>query len=270
MFDRLDPPERAKLISAYHAMDLIEDGMKVGLGTGSTAAWLVKLLGARRHLEGLEIEAVSTSEATETLARQMNLQTTTLDAAEWLDLTIDGADEVDRSLTLIKGGGGALLREKIVATASDRMVVIADPSKMVETLGAFPLPVEVVPFGMGVTRNLIADVLESADVAGDEITLRKGRSGPFITDEGHHIFDLHLREIGDAGRLAADLLSIAGVVETGLFLNIASTVVVGADSGEAEFHFSDGAPKVLDLPDDGRLDQFLAFIANQKSDSGDD
>lgn len=266
MFDRLDPPERAKLISAYHAMDLIEDGMKVGLGTGSTAAWLVKLLGARRHIEGLEIEAVSTSEATEALARKMGLLTTTLERAEWLDLTIDGADEVDGNLALIKGGGGALLREKIVATASDRMVVIADPSKMVETLGAFPLPVEVIPFGIGATRTLIADIIENSDVAGNQITLRKRGASPFITDEGHHILDLHLKEIGDPELLAADLLSVAGVVETGLFLNIASTVVVGADTGEAEFHFQGEEPKVLDLPSDGRLDQFLDFIHGHEGD----
>ncbi|NNU80253.1 ribose-5-phosphate isomerase RpiA [Halovulum dunhuangense] len=256
----LDPNDRAKLTAAYHAMDFIEDGMKVGLGTGSTAAWLVKLLGARRHLEGLEILAVSTSEATEALARKMKIPTTTLEEAGWLDLTIDGADEADADLTLIKGGGGALLREKIVATASDRMVVIADPAKMVETLGAFPLPVEVVKFGWEASQSLVRDILEDSDVEGSRILRRMRDGAPFVTDEGHFILDLHLGRIGDPEGLAADLLSVPGVVETGLFTDIAETMVVGLPSGEAVFHFVDDEPRRLDTADGGRLDDFLKFI----------
>lgn len=260
MSDRLDPPARAKMISAYHAMSFVEDGMKLGLGTGSTAAWLVKLLGARRGLERLDVVCVSTSESTEALAREMGLATTTLEEAGWLDLTIDGADEVDPMLTLIKGGGGALLREKIVATASDRMVVIADRSKLVQRLGAFPLPVEVVRFGWEATARLVADVLEDADVEARDISRRMRDGAPFVTDEGHYILDLELGQIGGEEKLAAELLAIPGVVETGLFIDVADTVVVGASSGEARLLYADRTPELIDPEDDGRLARLLSYI----------
>jgi len=147
MTSDLSPIDKAKFVAAKRATDYVESGMKVGLGTGSTAAWLVRCLGEMVRDEGLQIQGVPTSTRTAQLARDVGIEIITLDEAKWLDLTIDGADEYDGNLNLIKGGGGALLQEKIVATASDQMVVIADISKKVETLGAFPLPVEVIPFG---------------------------------------------------------------------------------------------------------------------------
>ena len=151
----------------------------------------------------------------------------------WLDLTVDGADEFDADLNLIKGGGGALLQEKIVATACARMVVITDPSKEVAALGAFALPVELVCFGATTTMRLIADLLGRHDVAGRGMTLRQGGDGPYITDEGHYIVDLALGRIGDPARLNTELNTIPGVVETGLFCGIAAAVVVGEPDGTA-------------------------------------
>jgi ribose 5-phosphate isomerase A len=260
MLDRLSPPERGKLFSAYHAMAEVQPGMRVGLGTGSTAAWLVRLLGARRHIEGLDFTAVSTSEATEALAVRMGIPTTTLDAAEWLDVTIDGADEFDPALRLIKGGGGALLREKIVATASERMVVITDPSKEVATLGAFALPVEVVKFAWTTTATQVADVLGWSDVDRQEMTRRDRDGAPFETDEGHYILDLDLGRIGEPEALAAELLAIAGVVETGLFLGIAERVVIGASSGEARVIRRGEGESTRELDDPARLDALLARL----------
>ncbi|MEM9640553.1 MAG: ribose-5-phosphate isomerase RpiA [Pseudomonadota bacterium] len=256
----LDPTDRAKLTSAYYAMRLVEDGMALGLGTGSTAAWLVKLLGARKHIEGLNIETVSTSEATEALAREVGLATTRLDEAEYLDLTIDGADEFDPMLSLIKGAGGALLREKIVATASERMVVISDLSKQVKQLGQFPLPVEVVQFGVEVTANMIRERLAGADVADDRMELRQRNDAPYVTDEGHFLLDLYLEQIGDVDALSVELLSVPGVVETGLFVDIADTVIVGAPTGEAQLIRVDEQPEVHDDLDEERLNAFLAHI----------
>jgi len=265
MMNHLDPPDRAKLIAAYFAMGMIEDGMLVGLGTGSTAAWLVKLLGARKALEGLEFRAVSTSEATEQLALSVGLQTTTLAEADWLDLTIDGADEIDSDLMLIKGGGGALLREKIVATASDRMVVIADPSKIVDRLGEFPLPVEIVQFGVGATETLIGDVLEDLGMPNTSIQLRGGETRPFLTDEKHLILDLSLGQIDDPDALREGLSAIPGVVETGLFLDIAEQVIVGASSGEVEvLHRDNDKFEVVDLMDGDRLETILAEVEKQE------
>jgi len=260
MLSKLSPPERGKLYSAYHAMAVVQSGMQVGLGTGSTAAWLVKLLGARRYLEGLDFTAVSTSEATEALAVQMGIPTTTLDAAEWLDVTIDGADEFDPALQLIKGGGGALLREKIVATASERMVVITDPSKEVATLGAFDLPVEVVKFAWKTTRTQIEDVLSWSDVDGRGIVLRERNGAVFQTDEGHFILDLKLGRLGEPEALAAELLKIAGVVETGLFLGVAERVVIGASSGEARIIRRDGGETTAEIEDQDRLDAHLTYL----------
>jgi len=263
MLDRLDPPARAKLTAAYHAMRFVEDDMRIGLGTGSTAEWLVKLLGARTYLEGLRVVAVSTSERTEALAKSVGIRTATLEEAGWLDLTIDGADEVDPMMSLIKGGGGSLLREKIVATASERMVVIADDSKRVETLGAFPLPVEVVRFGLSATRKLIEDVLSATDLDGSTISPRMVGEGRFVTDEGHYILDLHLEYIDDVDSLARRLLAVPGVVETGLFIDIADTALFGYASGEVRIQRGDAAPEPVDPPDDGRLERFLAHLEKQ-------
>ena len=225
--------ERAKKASAQRALRYVENGMKLGLGTGSTAAWLVKLLGERTREGGFEITCVPTSSRTADLARECGLKITTLDEAGWLDLTIDGADEFDPDLNLIKGGGGALLQEKIVATASDKMIVITDPSKEVPQLGAFPLPVEIIKFGWETTKAIVEEMLESADVAGRQATLRLNRDEPFVTDEGHYIIDLHLRRIGEPAKLSALLNRIPGVVENGIFVNIADAIVIGLEDGGA-------------------------------------
>jgi len=230
----LSPMDTAKRAAARRSVDYVEDGMRVGLGTGSTAAWMVRRLGERVRDEGLRIRAVPTSARTAALARDMGIEVTTLDEVKWLDLTIDGADEFDPRLDLIKGGGGALLHEKIVATASDRMIVIADAGKEVEHLGAFPLPVEVIPFGWPTTRALIEEQLINLDVLGREATLRMEGDRPFVTDEGNHVLDLHLARIGNAHELAAALTQIAGVVETGLFLDICDVVILGHGDGRVE------------------------------------
>ncbi len=260
MLERLSPPEQAKLFSAYHAMNAVESGMKLGLGSGSTAAWLVRLLGARRQAEGLDISAAATSRVTEDLAAQVGIAISDIDGIGQLDLTIDGADEFDPQLSLIKGGGGALLREKIVATASDRMIVITDPSKEVAALGAYPLPVEVVRFGWQTTRRLVSDVLERNGLGSAGITLRQKGGETFVTDEGHVILDLSLGRIGDVDRLARELLNIAGVVETGLFIDIADTVVIGAASGEARMVYADREAQTVDLDDTARLEALLAHL----------
>ncbi len=230
----LSPIDTAKYVAAYRAADMVEDGMRVGLGTGSTAAWLVRRLGERVQQEGLRIKGVPTSTRTAQLAREVGIEVVSLDQAGWLDLTIDGADEFDGDLNLIKGGGGAHLQEKIVATASDQMVVIADAGKEVETLGAFPLPVEVIPFGWQTTRTLIEEVLDTMDVLGTNSALRMNGEAPFVTDEGNHILDLHLQRIGNARQMALVLNQVPGVVENGLFIDICDKVVVGYGDGRVE------------------------------------
>ncbi|MEO1639223.1 MAG: ribose-5-phosphate isomerase RpiA [Pseudomonadota bacterium] len=241
MSSELSPIDKAKFVAAKQATEYVETGMKVGLGTGSTAAWLVQCLGEMVREEGLQIKGVPTSERTAKLAQRVGIEVISLEEAKWLDVTIDGADEYDPSLNLIKGGGGAHLREKVVATASDRMIVIADASKTVEHLGAFPLPLEVIPFGLDVTRNLVEEMLLGMDVLGREITLRKIGDENFVTDEGNHIFDLHLKRIGDARKLSFMLNQIPGVVENGLFIDICDVVVLG---------HGDGTVKVRDITND--------------------
>ena len=234
MSGELSPIDTAKFAAARRAVAFVEDGMKVGLGTGSTAAWMVKCLGERVRDEGLKIAGVPTSTRTAELARRLGIDVVSLDEARWLDLTIDGTDEYDAEFSLIKGGGGALLMEKIVATASDRMVVIADPSKAVEQLGAFPLPVEVIPFGWQTSKALIEEMLVSMDVLGQSATLRMNGEAPFVTDEGNHILDLHLKRIGNARQLSLVLNQVPGVVENGLFIDICDVVVTGHGDGRVE------------------------------------
>ena len=243
--------ERAKKASAMRALRYVESGMRVGLGTGSTAAWLVKLLGEKARQGGFDITCVATSSRTADLAVECGLKITTLDEAGWLDLTIDGADEFDPNLNLIKGGGGALLQEKIVATASDKMIVIADPSKEVPQLGAFPLPVEIIKFGWETTKAIVEEMLESADVAGRQATLRLNRDEPFVTDEGHYIIDLHLRRIGEPAKLSALLNRIPGVVENGIFVNIADAIVIGQEDGGARVIPEEGGDRARKPSDDG-------------------
>ena len=234
MSSDLSPIDKAKFISAKRAAQFVESGMKVGLGTGSTAAWLVRCLGEMVRDDGLRIKGVPTSTRTAELARQVGIEVISLDEARWLDLTIDGADEFDGDLNLIKGGGGALLQEKIVATASDQMIVISDASKEVETLGAFPLPVEVIPFGWQTTQALIEETLVSMDVLGRDTALRMNGDVPYVTDEGNHILDLHLRRIGNARQLALVLNQMPGVVENGLFIDICDRVIMGFADGRVE------------------------------------
>jgi len=222
--------DQLKRQAAARALDAVRDGMKLGLGTGSTAKHFVDLLGERVR-GGLKIVGVPTSEATRSQAERCGIALTTLDDIDRLDLTVDGADEVDHALNLIKGGGGALLREKIVATASDRMIVIADDSKWVEVLGRFPLPIEVIPFALAATRRALAKTFAQCGVSG-QMVLRKGRDGHvFVTDGGHWIVDAHLGRIEDAPRLAGHLSAIPGVVEHGLFTNLAETAVLAGGQG---------------------------------------
>ncbi len=234
MTGELSPIDKAKFVAAKRAADFVEDGMRVGLGTGSTAAWLVRCLGEAVREDGLRIKGVPTSTRTAELAREVGIDVISLDEARWLDLTIDGADEFDGDLSLIKGGGGALLQEKIVATASDQMVVIADVGKEVETLGAFPLPIEVIPFGWQTTKALVEETLISMDVLGRDVSLRMNGDRPYITDGGNHILDLHLRRIGNPRQLAMVLNQMPGVVENGLFIDICDKVVVGYGDGRVE------------------------------------
>ena len=223
-------PTSLKKLAAEKAIEFVEDGMRLGLGTGSTAAEFVALLGDK-VAGGLRIIAVPTSEATRQQAEGLNIPLTTLDETPELDLTVDGADELDRELRLIKGGGGALLREKIVAMASDRMIVIADNSKFVETLGKFPLPVEVVPFGLSATKAMMAQVSESAGCTG-ELKLRELEDGtPFLTDGGHLIIDCHFNALAEPEILEDMFAMIPGVVETGLFLGIADAAIIAGSDG---------------------------------------
>ena len=216
--------------AAARALELVTPGMRLGLGTGSTAKHFVDLLGAR-VAEGLDVLCVSTSEVTEAQARALSIPMSTLDATPELDLTIDGADEVDRELRLIKGGGAALLREKIVAAASARMVVIADDTKLVERLGRFPLPIEIVPFGMEATRRAVLAAMAGAGAAGDLALRRKADGSVLVTDGGHWILDAHLGEIAEPEALATALAAIPGVVEHGLFIGLADAAILAGAAG---------------------------------------
>lgn len=216
--------------AAARALDLVEPGMRLGIGTGSTANAFIELLGERVRA-GLTVVGVPTSEATHAAATRAGISLATLDEVPELDLTIDGADEVDDQLRLIKGGGAALLREKIVAFASRRMVVIADAAKRVETLGAFPLPIEVNAFGLRATQLSVEAAITTAGCTGP-LTLRRTPAGtPLITDGGHHILDAQLGRIPDPEALSRALWSVPGVVEHGLFLGLASAAILAADRG---------------------------------------
>lgn len=223
-----------KARAAAAAVDLVESGMMLGLGSGSTAEIFVGLLGERLADGDLsDIRGIPTSEATAAAARRAGVPLIEVDHVARIDLTVDGADEVDGRFRLIKGGGACLLREKIIAHASDRMVVIIDETKLVETLGAYPLPVEVDPFGFTITAKKVFDALRAAGAARPDVTLRrKGDSGePLITDGGHYILDAACGAIPDPEAAAAYLNQIPGVIENGLFIGLARTVIVGEDSG---------------------------------------
>ncbi|WP_369724699.1 ribose-5-phosphate isomerase RpiA [Bradyrhizobium sp. LLZ17] len=234
--------DQLKRQAAARALEDVRDGMQLGLGTGSTAKHFVELLGERVRT-GLKVIGVPTSEATRLDAMRCGVPLTTLDEIDHLDITIDGADEIDPELNLIKGGGGALLREKIVAAASDRMIVIADESKWVPTLGRFPLPIEVIPFGLEATRRAIEKAFAQCGVSG-QMAVRKakdrvkdGAKGAdedghvFVTDGGHWIVDAQLGRIADPAHLATALSAIPGVVEHGLFIGLASSAVLAGGEG---------------------------------------
>ena len=218
--------------AAEAALDFVEDGMRLGLGSGSTAAHFVRLLGERVHA-GLRIVGVPTSGRTEEIARDVGVPLTTLDETPELDLDIDGADEIGPSLALIKGGGGALLREKIVANASKRMIVVADAGKRVAELGAFPLPIEVVAFGLKATIRAIERASGGLGLK-PLITVRARGGAPFVTDNGNRVLDASFGRIPDPEALAALLAGIPGIVEHGLFLGLADLALVASPDGVAE------------------------------------
>jgi ribose 5-phosphate isomerase A len=228
MSDPQSDKDHQKAIAGEAAAALVEAGMTVGLGTGTTAAWFVKALGAR-GLNGLK--CVATSTATAELARSVGLSVIDLDKAGSIDITVDGADEIGPDLALIKGGGAALLREKLVWEASLRCVVIADAAKSVALLGKFPLPIEVATFGHTTTASRIADALAWCEIAA-EPRLRLGRDGqPVKTDNGNLLYDAACRKIEDPGLLAETLKSLTGVVDHGLFLGLADEALIGTDAG---------------------------------------
>jgi ribose 5-phosphate isomerase A len=222
--------EEQKRAAAARALEFVRPGMRLGLGTGSTAAHFVELL-AERARAGLDVVAVPTSEATRAQAERLGIALSTLDATPELDLTVDAADEIAPDLSLIKGGGGALLREKIVASASAKMVVIADESKWVRTLGHFPLPVEIVPFGATATRRAVEAVAAEMGCPGPA-PLRKTSDGhAFVTDSGHWLIDAQLQRIADPQALAARLSAIPGVMEHGLFIGLARAAIIAGPAG---------------------------------------
>jgi len=230
--------EHEKENASMAAMEYVEDGMTIGLGTGSTAKYFVEML-AEEVADGLVVRCIETSEQTRRLASSLGVPLIPFEQVERIHLTVDGADEVDPQGQLIKGGGAALLREKIIANASDHMVVIADPSKQVERLGKFPLPVEVTPFGYTITAKLVYDVLAASGIDRPRVQLRSLTNGELVvTDGGNHILDCHCERIPDAEALAARLSNVPGVVEHGLFIGLARTVIIGNENGATVFEFS--------------------------------
>lgn len=223
-------PANLKRAAAEKALDYVRPGMKLGLGTGSTAALFVDALAAKMK-GGFEVVGVPTSEATRRQAERLGIPLTTLDDTPELDLTVDGADEIGPDLTLMKGGGGALLWEKIVAAASSRMIVIADDTKWVPVLGRFPLPVDVVPFGLEATRKAVEAAAAAAGCPGPVVQRRTAEGRPFVTDGGHYLLDAALGRIPDPRALAARLAAIPGVAEHGLFIGLATAAILAGPDG---------------------------------------
>ncbi|MEL6747028.1 MAG: ribose-5-phosphate isomerase RpiA [Pseudomonadota bacterium] len=223
-----------KYAAAARALDLVSGGMRLGLGSGSTAECFFELLGQRIRDDGIKVVGVASSERTAQAARDHGIPLTDLDDVPYLDLTVDGADEIDSELRLIKGGGGALLREKIVATASEQVVIIADNSKLVTTLGAFALPIEIERFGQAATQAMVLAVAQDAHCTGT-VKVRTGSDGaPFITDGGHLIIDCDFKEIREPELLADHLSLVPGVIETGLFLGVADRAFIAGRTGVDE------------------------------------
>jgi len=216
--------DQEKEAAARASLQFVRDGQVVGLGTGSTAAFFIKLLGEKVKA-GLRIRGIPTSVKSGELAQSLGIPLTTLDECQEIDVTVDGADEVDPQLRLIKGGGGAMLREKIVASATKQLVIVADASKQVARLGKFPLPVEVIGFAQALVAKRIGEL-------GAQVSVRPGADGqPYVTDENHHILDCRFGEIRDADGLARQLSEMPGVVEHGLFIGMAK-VALFARNGE--------------------------------------
>lgn len=222
--------DHAKKAAADKAVDLVTSNMTLGLGTGSTAKHFIEGVGKKAR-DGLYVQAIATSLESENLALANGIDLIVPDETTRIDLAVDGADEIDQRLTLIKGGGAALLREKIVAQAALRFVVIADASKDVTTLGAFPLPVEIEPFGWPLTIQEVRKVLDKHAMGAATIALRPGRSGMLHTDGGNYILDCALGRIEDPAKLDADLRALPGVIETGLFVAMADMVILGHEDG---------------------------------------
>ena len=218
-----DPNTNTKKLAAEKAVEYVQNGMNIGLGTGSTAYWAIQSIGSRVK-QGLEVKAVATSGQSELLARELGIQVVTFAAIDHLDVTIDGADEIDEKLNLIKGGGGALLREKIVGSATRLYIIIADESKLVSQLGSFPLPVEVVQFGWELT-------LKQLQKLGGSPKIRLTDNKPFITDNGNYIIDCSFGTIPQPHLLHQQINSIPGAVENGLFLHMANIAILGNSDG---------------------------------------
>jgi ribose 5-phosphate isomerase A len=221
--------DNEKQAVARESLRFVRDGYTVGLGSGSTATYAVEFLGERVQA-GLKILGIPTSNQTKELAASLGLPLSTLERTPSIDVTIDGADEVDPQLSLIKGGGGALLHEKIVASASRQLVIIADSSKQVAVLGKFPVPLEVITFAQPLVRRKV-------EALGAEVTLRmRADDTPYLTDEGHHILDCHFSAIPDVPALARQLSDMPGIVEHGLFVNMATTVLLAKGTEIIELH----------------------------------
>ncbi len=223
-----------KVEAARAALAYVDEGMRLGIGSGSTAEAFVRVL-AEKVASGLRVVGVPTSERTAALCLELGVPLSTLEETPELDLTIDGADEIDPELTLIKGGGGALLREKIVAAASRRMIVIADSSKLVDQLGRFPLPVEVNRFGLRATEMAVVAAAAELGLSGP-VALRMTGGAPFITDGGHFILDASFGRIRDTRALSNALHAIPGVVEHGLFIGLASAAIIAGSDGVRTVH----------------------------------
>lgn len=232
----IDLTARAKESAALAALDFVEDGMTLGLGSGSTSELFIAALGQKIAADGLKVEGVPTSEASARAAQAAGVPLIPVEHVEHIDLDVDGADEVDPLFNLIKGGGGCLLREKIIANASDRMIVVVDEKKMVSALGTFPLPVEVDPFGFTITAKNVFDALRASGAEGWEVNLRTGAEGaPYVTDGGHYILDCATARLSDPILTARHLEEIPGVVEHGLFIELAGLVIVGGAEGAQVF-----------------------------------
>ena len=232
--------DKAKVAAAKEALTFIRSNMVIGLGTGSTAKIFVDLLAKKFFSEKLDIEVLSTSSKTEIQAKNLGLPLTQIDKVPKIDIVIDGADETDMNLNLIKGGGGALLQEKIVASNSNKMIVIVDSGKVVENLGKFPLPIEIVKFGCNSTKKQIEKKLYEIGYSNFSMNWRKENNNFFITDEEHYILDLNLNKIKDPNFLHETINHIPGVVEIGLFIQIANLVIVGDEKGNIKFIKEEG------------------------------